>query len=117
VVELVRPGVEQVLALQRDPRAADPLGEAVRARDRGRAPRVGAQELVELSAEPAVAAPLRERGLPLPEPGPERLGSEAAPVLAEIAPAPALRARRRLRRAGLGRPLSAPHGRPPSPPR
>src|SRR5205085_7429694 len=79
VVELVRAGVKQVLALQVEPLAR---GEALGERERRRPAGVRAAELVQLGAEGFVRPGLVPARLELVERRDQRLGDEAAAVLA-----------------------------------
>ena len=56
VVDLVRAGVEQVLALEEDPRAAELAGQPLGEGERRRTADVVPQQLVERVAETSVAA-------------------------------------------------------------
>src|SRR5207249_5878813 len=79
VVELVRAGVEEVLALQVDPLARrEPLGQC----ERGGSAAVVTPEAVELVAERVVVLGLAPAGLELVQRGDQRLGDEASTVLA-----------------------------------
>ena len=85
VVDLVRAGVEQVLALQEDARAAEPAGEVPCGVERRRPTCVLAEPARELASErglPAVALP---GTLELQERGHQGLGDVASSVLAEMA--------------------------------
>ena len=80
VVELVRAGVEEVLALEVDPLAGrEALGE----RERRRPARVRRQQVVELGAEGVVGERLAPAALELVERRDQRLGDVAAAVVAE----------------------------------
>ncbi len=85
VVDLVRAGVAEVLALQVDPGAPrvtrQPLGEVQRRRPAG----IARQELGEAAAKARVAPGRAEGALELDERAHERLGDEAAPEAAEVA--------------------------------
>ena len=82
VVDLVRAGVEQVLALQVDV-APDALGEPLGVVERRRPPDVVAQQPVEPLAKRGSRARLEPRLLELGERGHQRLGHVAAAVGAE----------------------------------
>ena len=84
VVDLVRAGVVEVLALEQDARAAAVRGEAGRVGERARAAGVGPLQPVELGEELGVDDGRAERGVELVERGDERLGDEAAAELAEV---------------------------------
>ena len=84
VVDLVRAGVTEVLALQVDLRAAQALGEARGEVERRLAAGVLAQVVAHLAPEVAVAAQLRVRRLELEQRRHERLGDVAAAELAEV---------------------------------
>ena len=78
VVQLVGPGVEEVLALQVEPLAGrESLGE----RERRRAARIGGQQPVQLAGERVVRLGLAPAGLELVERRDERLGDETPAVL------------------------------------
>ena len=79
VVQLVRAGVEQVLALEVEPLAR---GEALGQRQRRRPPRIAAAELVQLVLERRVLAGRAPAGLELVERRDQGLGHEAPAVLA-----------------------------------
>src|SRR5262249_49975569 len=94
VVQLVRAGVEEVLALEVDARRKpERLRQAVGAEQRGRPPRVGDEQIRELLAVGGVRARGRPGALQLVERGDQRLGHEPAAVGAEAPP----RVRRRYR--------------------
>ncbi len=82
VVELVRPGVQEVFALQIEARARQ---EALGERQRRRPPRVLPSERVELRCEGRVGRCLVPAGLQLVERRDERLRDESPAVLAELA--------------------------------
>ena len=82
VVDLVRAGVEQVLALEVD-RPAGALREPPRLVQRRRAARVVAQQPRQVGLEAGVGARLDPRRLELGERGHQRLGDELAAVGAE----------------------------------
>ena len=84
VVDLVRPGVVEVLALQQQPHA-QLTAEVVALGDDRRAPGVVAQDVVELPAEDRVGPRLAEGRLQLLARRHERLGHEAPAELAEAA--------------------------------
>ena len=85
VVDLVRAGVEQVLALQVDPGAAEPSRETAReVQPRGSAG-VFAEPLRELAPERGVARKARVGPLELQQLRHERLGDIPAAVLPEVA--------------------------------
>jgi hypothetical protein len=79
VVQLVRAGVQQVLALQVEALARC---EALGKRQRRRPPAVGAAQLVQLGLEGGVLARRLPPGLELVECRDQRLGNEAAAVIA-----------------------------------
>src|SRR5262249_21987825 len=79
VVELVRARVQQILALQPEAPAG---GEALAERQRRRAAAVRPAELVELRSEEGIFLRRQPPGLELLECRDERLGNEAAAVLA-----------------------------------
>src|SRR5207249_5770729 len=83
VVDLVRAGVTEVLALEPEA-AAQPLREPARERERRRPAHEVAQEAGELCAEGGIAARLCVRRLQLAQRLHERLGHEPAPVRAEV---------------------------------
>ena len=115
VVQLVRAGVEEVLALEVD---ALPGCEALGERERRGAARVRRQQVVELGAEGVVGERLAPAALQLVERRDQRLGDVAAAVVAEVAharassherlhlgvvldPGSGLELRRRVHRPGL----------------
>ena len=85
VVDLVRAGVVQILALDVDLRAAAELGEALRMVDRARASDVVLQLVAELGFELRIVARRGVRGAQLLERLRQRLGNEDAAVGAEVA--------------------------------
>src|SRR5690606_31337112 len=86
VVDLVGAGVGEVLALEQHARAAGLLAEARHVGERGRPPRVRAQQVVELGQERRVLLGLGVGASDLVERGDERLGHEPAAEDAELAP-------------------------------
>ena len=82
IVQLVRAGVEKVLALEVDP---FPGCEALCERERRRAARVRRQQVVQLGAEEVVGERLAPAALQLVERQDQRLGDVAAAVGAEVA--------------------------------
>ncbi len=82
VVDLVRPGVVEVLPLEQEPEAEE-LGEVGALGERRRAAGVVAQQPVEAGAEGRVGPGVAERGLQLGQRGDQRLGDEAAAEAAE----------------------------------
>ena len=78
VVELVRAGVEQVLALQVEALVG---GEALRARERSRTAPERAREILELLAERFVSPRIAPACFELVEGRDQRLRDEAPPVL------------------------------------
>ena len=83
VVDLVRAGVGEILALQVDPGAAGVLGEPRGERERRRPPDVVAQQRVELRAEFGIGARRLVLRRELIERGNERLGHVPAAERAE----------------------------------
>src|SRR4051794_27142149 len=92
VVDLVRAGVEEILALQID-RVSDVLGDAPGEVQRGRAAHVVVQERVELGAEERIAAGLDPRALELVERRYQGLRDIAPPIRPEAPRDAGLRAR------------------------
>src|SRR5439155_26196862 len=88
VVELVRAGVEEVLALEVD---ALPGREALGERERSRPSRVGREQVMELGAEGVVGECVAPAALQLVEHRDQRLGDVAAAVVAVVAHARASR--------------------------
>ncbi len=84
VVDLVRAGVVEVLALEQDAHA-ELLGQAVALGERRGRPGVVAQQAVELGAEDRVGPGVAERGVELDAGGHEGLGDEPAAEPAEAA--------------------------------
>ena len=82
VVELVRAGVEEILALEVDALARR---EALRERERCRPARVRRQQMVELGAERIVGERLAPAALQLVERRDQRLGDVPPAVVAEVA--------------------------------
>ncbi len=85
VVDLVRAGVVEVLALEQDARAAGVLGELGHIGQRRGTAGVVAQQAGEFGAEGRVGLGLVERGGQVVDGGDERLGDEPAAVRAEVA--------------------------------
>ena len=85
VVDLVRAGVVEVLALEQDPRAARLGGEAVHVGQRAGSAGVVLQQPVELGGEGRVGLGLLVLLGDLFDRGDQRLGDEAAAVRAEVA--------------------------------
>ncbi len=85
VVDLVRAGVVEVLALEDDPRAAAVLGEARHLGDDARPARVGAVQPLELADELGVDDGLAPHLLELLEGGDQRLGDVASAEATEAA--------------------------------
>src|SRR4029077_1994561 len=84
VVRLVRAGVQEVLALEVDARAAQAVRQPAGEVEPCRSARVVAQPGRELAAEAGVAAELRPGGLELEQRGHERLGDVAAAIHPEV---------------------------------
>ena len=84
VVDLVRAGVVEVLALEQHPRAAGVLGEAARLGHRAGPPGVRREQAGQLGLERVVVAGLLVRRRELVERGDQRLGDEPAAVGAEV---------------------------------
>ena len=84
VVDLVRAGVVEVLALEQDPRAAGVLGEPARIGDGARPPGVGRQQAGQLGLERRVVPGLLVGRGELVQRGDQRLGHEPAAVRAEV---------------------------------
>ncbi len=82
VVDLVRAGVRQVLALEQDP-YAQLLGEPRALGDRRRAPPVVGQQVVELEVERRIGPRLLEGLLEIEAGRHQRLGNEASAEVAE----------------------------------
>jgi hypothetical protein len=85
VVDLVRPGVVEVLALEQHPRAAGVRGEARSLGEHTGPADVAAVQLVELGHEGGVGLRRAEGGVQLVKCRDERLGHEAAAVGTEPA--------------------------------
>ena len=85
VVDLVRTGVIEVLALQPDLRAAHLFRPALRVIDRRRAPDVVRELVLELGDEAGIVTVARVLLLELVERADQRLGDEHAAVRAEMA--------------------------------
>ena len=84
VVDLVRAGVEQILALEEDARAAEASREAAGEVEPRRPAGVLAEPARELALESGVAGQPGVDTLELQQLRHERLGDVAAPVLAEV---------------------------------
>src|ERR1700687_2579669 len=78
VIDLVRAGVIQILALEKQPERAAQLRELRRFGQRRRATDIVGENVVELAAECAIAADLFVRALEFVEGGHQRLGDELA---------------------------------------
>ena len=85
VVDLVRAGVVELVALEVDLRAAEPLGQPLREVERARPADVVLQVVGELLGEGGVGARLVVGALDLEDQRHQRLGDEAAAVDAEMA--------------------------------
>ena len=85
VVDLVRTGMEKILALEIDARAAQPSRQVVGEVEPRGPPRIALEPAVQLALEARVALQPRIRALEDEQRGHERLGDIAAPVDAEMA--------------------------------
>src|SRR5262249_11246888 len=85
VVDLVRAGVREILALQEDARAAGGRGQALRLVERRRAPDVVPEPLSELGAEAFVCPDAEVRRRQFLDRRDERLGDEASAIRAVVA--------------------------------
>ena len=85
VVDLVRACVREILALEKDPRAAERGGQPRRFVDRRRPTDVVLQQTIELGVEGFIVAHGEVRALELLDRVDERLGDVASAELAEVA--------------------------------
>lgn len=110
VVDLVRAGVVQILALEEDARTTGVLGEPRHLGDRGRAAGVRAEQMRQLGPELRIGDRLLVRRGQLIDRGDERLGHETPAELTEegaVLVAQAHHASRKLLRVATGSPVTS----------